>query len=26
MSTSYVREVDDKKVTATYDLERVRLT
>lgn len=26
LSTSYVREVDDKKVTATYDLERVRLT
>ncbi|PEP95027.1 sporulation protein [Bacillus toyonensis] len=26
LSTSYVREVDDKKVTATFDLERVRLT
>ncbi|WP_166689190.1 sporulation protein [Bacillus albus] len=26
LSTSYVREVDDKKVTTTYDLERVRLT
>lgn len=26
LSTSYVREVDDKKVSTTYDLERVRLT
>lgn len=26
LSTSYVREVDDRKMTTTYDLERVRLT
>ncbi|PEE40804.1 sporulation protein [Bacillus pseudomycoides] len=26
LSTSYIREVDDKKVSATFDLERVRLT
>lgn len=26
LSTSYIREVDDKKITTTYDLERVRLT
>ncbi|MDM5188543.1 sporulation protein [Bacillus sp. DX4.1] len=26
LSTTYIREVDDKKTSATYDLERMRLT